>query len=428
MDTNQLSFPWANDAPRSENPSEKPVVTRRQRGYEIFRAGGVKKRYRRKEWSVSSQSVDGAAYTVRWILGRYVCNCADFEDRRESCKHICAVQFAEEPPDPRNIPDAPSAVAAVSRNWRQYNELKPWVQSCVAQLLKSLVAAIDDPPPRRGNQPAPVAELLFASVMRVYVDESGRDFCGDVLKHWVDQGFVSQLYHFNTLSAFMRRPDVSNVLRALIRESARPLAQLDTPITIAVDSTGFSTNNSSTWYDVKYGRAQKRTYAKLHIAVDALTHIVTDALITSQDGSDTLQLPLLLEGTKTSVAPQIVVADKAYAGKPNYDAIQQAGATPVIPPRAGMSGSGNAIMKQMFHAFRAEDPKILRSYHQRSNVETVAFMIKAQFGDSLAARSKTGQQNELLAKVLCHNLACLVMAAAEFGLDMHRFRFLDESA
>ena len=263
--------------------------------------------------------------------------------------------------------------------------------------------------------------------MRVYVHESGRDFCGHVLQRWVDSGQIFQLYHFNTLSAFMRRKFVTNILTEFIRESAAPLAQLGGRRTIAVDSTGFTTSASSLWYDMKFGRTRKRDYLKLHIAIDTETHVVTDAIITRYNGTDTTRLPRLLKGTGLRLVPGDVVADKAYAGKPNYDAIQELGGIPVIPPRGRMTGKGNELMRQMFHAFRAEDPSVLRHYHQRSNVESVMFMIKAQFGEHIAARSEVGQINEILAKVLCHNLHCLVMATQHLNLDLRFFRTTDES-
>ncbi len=70
----------------------------------------------------------------------------------------------------------------------------------------------------------------------------------------------------------------------------------------------------------------------------------------------------------------------------------------------------------------AEDPSILRRYHQRSNVESVMFMIRAQFGERIAARSDVGQVNEVLAKALCHNLHCLVMASQQLQLDLRFFQ------
>ena len=37
-------------------------------------------------------------------------------------------------------------------------------------------------------------------------------------------------------------------------------------------------------------------------------------------------------------------------------------------------------------------------------------MIKGKFGDSVRAKSETGQINEILLKVLCHNVCVLIQA------------------
>jgi hypothetical protein len=43
-------------------------------------------------------------------------------------------------------------------------------------------------------------------------------------------------------------------------------------------------------------------------------------------------------------------------------------------------------------------------------------MIKGKFGDSVRSKSYTGQVNETLCKVLCHNICCLVQAIHELGM------------
>ena len=52
-------------------------------------------------------------------------------------------------------------------------------------------------------------------------------------------------------------------------------------------------------------------------------------------------------------------------------------------------------------------------YHHRSNVETTFSMIKGMFGDALRSRSDTGQVNEILLKVLSHNICVLVQEMHE---------------
>lgn len=71
----------------------------------------------------------------------------------------------------------------------------------------------------------------------------------------------------------------------------------------------------------------------------------------------------------------------------------------------------------MFNFFTYHREEFLAHYHQRSNVETTFHMIKSKFGTRVRAKTPTAQVNEVLAKVLCHNLCCLVSAMFELGID-----------
>ena len=75
----------------------------------------------------------------------------------------------------------------------------------------------------------------------------------------------------------------------------------------------------------------------------------------------------------------------------------------------------------MFHMFAYHRETFLCRYHQRSNVETTFSMIKAKFGDSLRSKSDTGQINEVLCKVICHNLCVLIACIHEIGLESPTF-------
>jgi hypothetical protein len=50
-------------------------------------------------------------------------------------------------------------------------------------------------------------------------------------------------------------------------------------------------------------------------------------------------------------------------------------------------------------------------------VETAFSQIKGKCGDSLRSKSDTGQINEALCKVLCHNICVLVQATHEVGIE-----------
>ena len=44
-------------------------------------------------------------------------------------------------------------------------------------------------------------------------------------------------------------------------------------------------------------------------------------------------------------------------------------------------------------------------------------MIKGKFGDAVRSKSEIGQLNEVLCKVLCHNLCVLIQAIHELGIE-----------
>jgi hypothetical protein len=57
-------------------------------------------------------------------------------------------------------------------------------------------------------------------------------------------------------------------------------------------------------------------------------------------------------------------------------------------------------------------------YDERSSIEAAYSMITGKFGSSLRSKSDTGQVNEALCKVLCHNLCVLVQAMQELGIEL----------
>ena len=78
-------------------------------------------------------------------------------------------------------------------------------------------------------------------------------------------------------------------------------------------------------------------------------------------------------------------------------------------------GIGSAWAR-MYHKFMAEPDAFASSYHKRSNVETTFSMIEAKFGDATMSKSAVGQTNEVLCKILCHNICCLIQSHYELGI------------
>jgi transposase len=78
--------------------------------------------------------------------------------------------------------------------------------------------------------------------------------------------------------------------------------------------------------------------------------------------------------------------------------------------------AGSQIWKKMYHFFMFNQIEFLSHYHKRSNSETCFHMIKTKFGSHIKSKKETAQFNELLVKVLCHNICVVIQEICELGI------------
>lgn len=122
---------------------------------------------------------------------------------------------------------------------------------------------------------------------------------------------------------------------------------------------------------------------------------------------------------------QEVSADKGYSSRNNMTLVSQIGGVPYIPFKSNASGSsgGSPVWAKMYLKFKNNQEDFMRHYHKRSNIESVFSMIKARFGNGLRSKHEVSQDNEIMLKVLCHNLCVLVQEMFMRGIDIN---FLSE--
>ena len=102
----------------------------------------------------------------------------------------------------------------------------------------------------------------------------------------------------------------------------------------------------------------------------------------------------------------------------NMETVEALGGTPFIPfTLRNVEPKDDGIWAKMYHLFHYRREEFLEHYHQRSAVETVFSKIKGKFGASVRSKSEWGQVNEVLAKVLCHNICVLIRAMDELGIE-----------
>ena len=111
-----------------------------------------------------------------------------------------------------------------------------------------------------------------------------------------------------------------------------------------------------------------------------------------------------------------ISADKAYLSEKNLRHAERMGAKPFIPFKSNNTGKGSPMWRRLHAQFVLQEEYFKAHYHKRSNVETTFMMVKTKFGDSVKAKSDTGQVNEVLLKFLCHNICVLIQEMHELGI------------
>src|SRR5215203_1907508 len=128
----------------------------------------------------------------------------------------------------------------------------------------------------------------------------------------------------------------------LVRSLAE--AQRTGPVHVVIDATGLKVHGAGEWLAETHGERGRRSWRKLHLAVDpASGEILASELTTTEEGDAALVGPLL---DQIAGAIASVIADGAYDGEPVYRAVSERQPDPpaavVIPPRASAVPSPTA--------------------------------------------------------------------------------------
>jgi hypothetical protein len=74
------------------------------------------------------------------------------------------------------------------------------------------------------------------------------------------------------------------------------------------------------------------------------------------------------------------------------------------------------MWNRKFHEFMARRDEFDQIYHRRSNVESTFSAIKRKLGESLLSHNQGARINELLAKILAHNVGVVIRESLVHGL------------
>ncbi len=369
-------------------------------------------------WRVPSQSHGGHSYLVKYKKHEPTCDCPDCQIRKKKCKHIFAVEFyiKREITEEGKIKETKGVKVTYSQKWKAYNKSQTNEKIIFMKLLRDLCNNIEQPLYKFGRPTLPFSDMIYCCAYKVYSTFSGRRFMSD-LKISKEMGLLDILPHYNSMFNFFNKKELTPILKKLITLSSTALKSVEKDF--ACDSSGFSTSRFARYFSYKHGKETKyRIWVKAHLMSGTKTNIISAVEITEGHSADSPQLASLVQETAKNFDIGECSCDKAYSSRKNLKLIKEVGAVPFIPFKKNATGKnrGCAIWNKMYYYFMFKHDEFLEHYHKRSNSETCFHMIKTKFRDNLRSKTKTAQTNELLCKILCHNICVVIQEMNELGI------------
>ena len=220
------------------------------------------------------------------------------------------------------------------------------------------------------------------------------------------EGFVHSLSRF---VAEVQTPDYSTIDRRVNRleiDLDESLIRSNTPVSIAVDSSGVKVHNGGDW--IRKVWKVRKGYLKIHFAVDTKTGQVVSMDVSSEKVGDGRRLKRLVRRAQENVRVRRVLADGAYDSKANFRFLGSQGIKPVIrvaknsvPTRQWCYPRKMAVIEQQTFTRRAWGR--IHRFGYRWKVEGAFSVIKRVFGEYVMARKFVNMAREMALKVFLYN-------------------------
>ncbi len=222
-----------------------------------------------------------------------------------------------------------------------------------------------------------------------------------------EEGFLGKIV--SKFKAFPAAPCYSQLCRrinAAMKDSKQALAvkalsKWKEGDILAVDSTGIKVYNRGEW--IRHKHKVKRGWLKLHIATNGKGEaIITE--VTEEDAGDAEVFDRAVAPHLKTLKPSRVPLDSGYDKNSVFDAVGEAGADPVIPPRDGAttrckSKHRRKVVKEMIkNGYKHWSKK--HRHGERWVGEGYFSAFKGTFGEYVVSHDKENVVNELYTKVL----------------------------
>ena len=206
----------------------------------------------------------------------------------------------------------------------------------------------------------------------------------------------------NLIQADVAIPDFTSLAKRAAKLGIDiDVTQYKGKIDVVVDSTGLKVYGEGEWKVKKHGWAKHRTWRKLHLMIDPVTHQIIAELLTGNDVHDSHVVKTLLDETENEIVR--FYGDGAYDPWKVRDELEKRKIEQVIPPREDAKSQNrkdgkrlerDAAIREIDKRGRKEWKKRI-GYHRRSLSETGMYRMKTIFGGNLKNRKMENQKTEV---------------------------------
>jgi Transposase DDE domain len=207
----------------------------------------------------------------------------------------------------------------------------------------------------------------------------------------------------------LKVPDYSTMDRRMNKLDVRldeTIIKSNSPVTIAVDSSGIKVHNGGDW--IRHVWKVKRGYLKVHFAVDIRTKQVVSMDVSSEKVADGKRLKRLVDRAEESVRVERVLGDGAYDSRANFNFLDSRHIKPVIrirkgsvPKSRGSQARKLAVIEQQ--AFKPRSWSRIHRFGYRWRVEGAYSCIKRIFGEYVSAKKFVNMAREMAMKAAIYN-------------------------
>jgi hypothetical protein len=304
------------------------------------------------------------------------------------------------------------------KNWSKYDQALQQRGSLTVWVTPEAIAAWHPPPSGQRGRARRYSDLAIETghLLRLAFHRPWRQ----------TEGLLRSIA--SLLQVRLAIPDHTTFSRRSIGLSlTATLTRSSEPVHVVLDSTGLKVYGAGEWQREKHGKRARRTWRKLHLAVDPHSNeILASELTTNEIGDSSMAGPLLhqIPGSIASV-----MADGAYDGVPVYHAVAQRQPqlppAVIIPPRAtavpsAVVDTAPSLRDRHIEVIQEKGRRAWQKavgYGKRALVETAMFRYKVLIGPTLRARTLPAQKSET-------RMACAVInRMTQLGMPIsHRVR------